>query len=323
MNKELQYEKINHKIELISELIETLVEYNNIEGYTNQKRFTININYRTETNNPYYYYSVNITRGTNRPKNVFNMRFIYVEDINEILKKLVEKLISNKYFSYTSYSTSSKQEGYSSYNINLKNGVVLELGINQEKDLEMYSEIEKNFSEKKVIITPPEESNKTKDELQEDKIIKTIDLFQKIMNILEKYNSIDDYNNKKPFKLKISNSYYKEKECYTYTFTIVRGDIAQEKVLTLTASIKDNKMVYGKIFDLIMDLKSQEKFLFDMITTRNGAYEIRLKDSIAFEFDFNGSTDEKFYSSFMNETGTPRSEYDLLRRKNKILNTKE
>lgn len=323
MNKELQYEKINHKMEILSELIETLIEYNNIEGYTNQKRFTVNINYRTETNDPYYYYAVNITRGTNRPKKVFNMRFIYVEDINEILKKLVEKFISNKYFSYTSYSSSSKREGYGSYNVNLKNGVVLEFAINQDKDLEMYEDIEKNFKEKKVVLTPPEESNKTKDKLQEDKILKTIDLFQKIMNTLKKYNSINDYNNKKPFKLKISNSYYKEKDCYTYTFSIVRGDIVQETILTLTASIKDNKIVYNKIFDLILSLKSQEEFLIDMITSYNNAYEIRLRDGISFEFDFNGINDENFYSTIMNATSTSRAEYDLSQRKDKILNTNE
>ena len=74
MDIELQTRKIIQKIDLITNLIETLANYNSIEGYTNQKKFTIDIKYRKEDNNPNFYYSINILRGTNEPKNIFHMK---------------------------------------------------------------------------------------------------------------------------------------------------------------------------------------------------------------------------------------------------------
>ena len=45
LNIDLQTRKIIQKIDLITNLIETLANYNSIEGYTNQKKFTIDIKY--------------------------------------------------------------------------------------------------------------------------------------------------------------------------------------------------------------------------------------------------------------------------------------
>lgn len=321
MDKDLQYKKANQKLNLITELIEALSNYNNIEGYTNQKKFTIDINYRKELNNSNYFYNINIKRGTNNPKTIFNMRFVYFENINVMLEKLIEKLTKSSLFSYTSFSSDYNNNDYNSYNINLKNNVEVKIDIKSQEDLENFLEIEKQFSKKEVIIKPAEETNKTKDELQEEKMINTIEILHKILNILEEYNNIEDYSNKKPFSFNIKNHYNYQKECYVFTFTIIRGNNKPETFLTLNASIKNKNIFYNKIYDLINDFKQKESFLIDMITNSyyKGYYNILTKDNISLEFEFMDEIDEKFYKSFMEETNTKNLDNSLCQPKNKVL----
>lgn len=320
MNKNLQDIKINQKLNLILELIESLSNYNNIEGYTNQKKFTIDISYRREINNPNFYYTINIIRGTNRPKTIFNMRFVSYKRIDEDAEILINKLIKNRLFSHTTFSSSYDE--YSSYNINFKNNVEIRFGINSKEDLDRFKEIEKQFSKKEIVISIPEESDKTKDELQEEKMISIIELMQNILNTLEEYNNIEDYANKKPFRLNVKNYYDKFKECYVFTFMILRGDTRPEIFLTLNASIKTKEVFYNKIYDLIMNFKGKESFLIDMISNNNykGSYTVLTKSNISLDFVCDDDLDRNFYLNLSRETSNKRPEFDLSPSKNKLLN---
>lgn len=319
MNKELQDIKIIQKLNLISKLIELLSNYNNIEGYTNQKKFTIDINYRREINNPNYYYTINILRGTNKPKIIFNMRFVSYKKIDKALETIIQQLINNSSFSHTSFS--SDYDYYSSYNINLKNNVEVKFGINSQEDLDSFKDIEKQFDKKEIIISPVEETEKTKDDLQKEKMVSTIELMHNILNILEQYNNIEDYENKKPFRLNIKNYYDSFKECYVFTFIILRGNTKPEIFLTLNASIKTKDVFYNKVFDLIMEYKQKQSFLVDMISNNNhrGTYSILTKSNISLDFVFDDETDKSFYLNFIKETSDRRAEYDLKQLKNKLL----
>lgn len=320
MNINLQKKKISQKIDLITKLIESLSKYNNIEGYTNQKKFTIEISYRRETNDTNYYYNINIFRGTNQPKNIFNMRFVSPENIDLILNNLIEKLTTNELFSHTSFSSS--YNSYSSYNINLKNNVEIRFGIKNEEDYNRYNEIEKRFAKKEIRMTQPEKSDKSKDELQEEKMINIIDLMYNILNTLEEYNNIEDYDNKKPFRFNVKNYYDKFKECYVYTFLIMRGDTKPEIFLTLNASIQNKNIYYDKIYDFLINFKQKESFLIDMTLNNyyKGTYTMLTKDSISLEFVFEDEIDKNFFTNFINETNVKRTEFELSQTKNKLLN---
>lgn len=320
MNKDLQDIKINQKLNVLSQLIESLSNYNNIEGYTNQKKFTIHINYRREINNPNYYYTVNITRGTNKPKTIFNMRFVSYKKIDKELDSLIKELINNTSFTHTSFSSS--YNCYTSYNINLKNNVEVKFGIKTQEDLESFKEIEKQFNKKEIIIKPAEATKKTKDELQEEKMISTIDLMGNLLNILEEYNNIEDYDNKKPFRLSIKNYYDKFKECYVFAFIILRGNTKPEIFLSLNASIKTKDLFYSKIYNLIMNYKQKENFLIDMISNNNFKenYSILTKSNISLEFVCEDDLDKNFYLNLSRETSEKRPEFDLSPTKNKLLN---
>ena len=323
MDINLQKKKINQKIDLITKLIESLSKYNSIEGYTNQKKFTIEISYRRETNDPNYYYNINILRGTNQPKNIFNMRFVSPENIDLILNNLIESFTTNESFSHTSFS--SNFNSFSSYDINLKTNIEIKFSIKNQEDYDRYNEIEKRFAKKEIRMIPPERSNKSKDELQEEKMINTIDLMQNILNTLEEYNSIESYDNKKPFRFNVKNYYDKFKECYVYTFLIMRGDTKPEIFLTLNASLQNKNIYYNRIYDLLSNFKQKESFLIDMTSNNyyKGTYTMLTKNNISLEFVFEDEIDKNFFANFMNETNAKRTEFDLSQTKNKLLNPNE
>lgn len=323
MDINLQKKKINQKIDLITKLIESLSKYNSIKGYTNQKKFTIEISYRRETNDPNYYYNINILRGTNQQKNIFNMRFVSPENIDLILNNLIESFTTNESFSHTSFS--SNFNSFSSYNINLKTNIEIKFSIKNQEDYDRYNEIEKRFAKKEIRMIAPEKSDKSKDELQEEKMINTIDLMHNILNTLEEYNNIEEYDNKKPFRFNVKNYYDKFKECYVYTFLIMRGDTKPEIFLTLNASIQNKNIYYDRIYDLLSNFKQKESFLIDMTSNNyyKGNYTMLTKNSISLEFVFEDEIDKNFFANFMNETNAKRTEFDLSQTKNKLLNPNE
>lgn len=309
MNKILQQIKIERKVELIIELVKSLVEYNNIEGYNNQKKFTIKLDYQKDMFEPLYFYKITVIRGINKPKNIFNLRFVSDENIKDLLSDITENFIENEYFSHTTFSTGINRKDYTSYNINLKNNVEFKLGIKSDEELKIFNEIEKRFKSKSIILESPKLSDKSKDEVQKEKFMKIIQLFKKIMNILEEYNSIEDYTNKKPFKLKISNIYNEKKRCYVYTYSIIRGDITPEVILSLRASINDKRIAYDNIYDLLVDFKIRDSFLIDSVKfDSDGEYCMYLKNGISIELIFDKEKDLKFYSAFMKETGKDSEE---------------
>ena len=119
----------------------------------------------------------------------------------------------------------------------------------------------------------------------------------KMFSILEKYNGIENYDNKKAYTLKINNYYNNDRECYVYEFSIIRGkDIAKE-VLTLNATIKDNDIVYKLINDLIKEYTNKSNFIYDSITnsTYNDNYSLILQNDMKIEFSFGNLRDRFFY----------------------------
>jgi len=302
MNKIIQKRKIKTKEDLLTELIGSLAEYNNIEGYNNQKKFKVEVSYLKNDYSLNYNYIINIIRGINDPKNVFNMRFTSDENVNNTILEFTHNLMKNKFYSHTTYTKGENNE-YIAFNIHLVNDVLISLSIKNIQELNMFKELEKLYETKEIVINVPKESNKTKDELKKEKADKTINLFKKTMNILENYNSIEDYKNTKPYKLVISNKYNKECDCFDYTFSIVRGKINPENFLTLNASLKNNKYMYDIIYELLISLKSNDNYLQDTIQT-NGEekYIIDMSNDISYEILFSNDFDRLFYKGFQEAT---------------------
>lgn len=301
MNKDLQLEKIKYKLRIINDLIDALVDYNGIEGYENKKKFTISIDYETNNNKDKYYYDVKILRGVNRPKEIFNTRFIYTENILEILISFINKFINSDNFLYTSFTRDIYMNKDSKYNINLKNDVTIAFNIKNAKDLATYKTIEQEFIKKTVIMSEQNKFSKSKDVLQLEKAYKIINIVDRILISLSEYNSIVDYNNKKPFNLRVSNHCDAAKKCYVYNFSIIRGNLNPETLLNLRVSIKDNKVIYNLLLDLINKYKQSDNYLYETLNLKNYPinYKINLKNSVSIQLNINNEQDKIVYTSFM------------------------
>lgn len=297
MDKILQREKISYKINIISNLIKDLAEYNNIEGYNNQKKFSIKIENDINPCNKNYYYNIKVIRGLTNPQSIFNMRFIHEENINDILTNLIKNTIESNMFSYTTYSLGSNGLP-EKYNIFLKNDVVVTIDIKDKELYKITKDIEKQLL-KTIKLEITEEIDTDKDKLQKEKAIKIFNLFKNIFNILEYYNSIENYNNKKEYKLKIENYLDDSKKCFIYNFSILRG-IKEEVIFELRISIKDNKIMYDLIYDLILEYTLKETFQYDIITSSslNNSYMILLDNGISVEFNFSTEKEKEFYNQF-------------------------
>ena len=301
MKEQLQDEKIKYKLEIIKELIKRLSEYNNIEGYNNQKKFVININYNKDPNSDKLYYNIRISRGLNNPSTIFSMRFVSNGNINDLLIELINSLIESKEFLYTSYTAlHSKKE---KYNIILKNDVVVEFGIKDNDMLRLTENIENKFKEKEITVEKKELPTKEKDEIQQEKII---GILKKIFKILEEYNSLENYENKKRYNFKISNYYSKDRQCYIYNFSIIRGKNIEETVLSLNATIIDNDIVYKLINSLINEYLNKETFLYDFIkeSSYDDNYSIYLKNDMKIEFSYGNERDRFFYKEIYKRNKT-------------------
>lgn len=302
MNKNIQKKKIDTKIKLLTELIKRLADYNNIEGYSNQKKFKIFISYLKNDYKNNVNYIINITRGTNNPENIFNMRFTNDEEVYETLLDFSEMLMNNNYYSHTTFTKGENRE-FIKFNIHLVNDVIISLSIRNLEELKMFKMIESKYQRKEIIFNSNKDIDKTKDEIQEEKASKTIKLFKNIMDILNEYNGIENYENIKPYKLIISNSYDENNNCFNYTFSIVRGNINREIFLQLNTSIRNNNFMYDKIYELLISLKSDNMYMKDILQI-NGEekYIIDMFNDISYEIKLSNSFDRLFFKGFMEAT---------------------
>lgn len=318
MDKALQKEKIAYKMDIVTNLINDLIEYNSIEGYNNQKRFTIKIEYDKNPHNTNHYYSIKIIRGYNNPKNIFNMRFIYDENINNILNDLILNIIKSDTFLYTTYTTENK-ELPEKYNIFLKNDVIVTIDIKDKEIYDMTKKIGEQLP-KEFLLEIKENTSKDKDELQKEKLIKIFNLFKNIFSILEYYNSIENYDNKKEYKLRISNYYNSNRECYIYNLSIIRGICPEEKLLELGISIKDNEIMYKMIYELAQSYNSKKTYIYDITRNSqyNGIYSIHMENNITLEFVYGNERDSYFYSELYTNNKLKNKNHTLKKIKENI-----
>lgn len=301
MNK-IQEEKNIKKLSILNSLINDLTKYNNIVGYNNKKNYTIKINYQPELYKDLYIYSITILRGINNLQEIFNFRINSETKILPLLEEFINNIIKNENFLYTSFTVDSKTSQYLEYNINLKNNISLEIQIKDEEDLNMYKTIDKQFKIKSIDYSNIDYTTTDKDIIQKEKAIKIINLYTNFIKEIEEYNNIEDYNNVKPYKLRITNFCNIEKECYTYNFTIIRGDIRPEIILNLNINIQDNTIIYNEFYKLITELKEQDNYLQDFIdlNTYPNSYNLNLKNNVNLEYLINNETDEKFCTKLIN-----------------------
>ncbi|MBQ3021415.1 MAG: hypothetical protein IJD92_04235 [Bacilli bacterium] len=309
MKKDLQYEKAEAKIILLKDFITDIIEYNNITDYYNVKEYNILIDYTKDTN---YHYTVKIMRGTNKPEKKFELRFESQNKINNILGILLNSLKENKYFSYTSKKKKEFSINYDEYVMNFKNNVKLSFPIKDEEDLNFYSLFEEELGKKKVILseTNIENYENLLDIIQGKKAIKIIQLVKNLLLNLYNYNNIENYDNIKPWTLKVINKYDNNKESYVYSFIIERGNINPEKMFEMNISILDTNIIYNEIYDLLKEFISKEEVGSNTITENK--LSIKLNNGIELKFEFNNKKDQTFYNAF----------YQEHKKTNNVINTK-
>jgi len=299
----LQYEKANKKFSIIKKLIEELTEYNNLENYEKIKNFTFKINYYYDSFDKCYKYNIKLLRGLNDSKAILDLNLQYKEKLNEFILELINSLIKNEHFKYTCYV--NKFEDESLYVINLNNNISVEFSINDNEDKLNFSNIEKRFPTKQICFYKEKiiMSEEIKDNLQHDKALKTIKIIKEILNSLCELNSIENYDNIKPFRVFVDNKFDPYKECNKFTFTIYRGNINEKKMFELSLSIKNTDVVYNEIYEMMIDLINRDEFVMCSISNNyiEKLFDIKLNNKISIEFSCKNEIDEKFYSSFYEE----------------------
>jgi len=302
MKDKLQYEKAQTKMNIIEKLIEGLSDYNNISNYNNVKNLNIKVGYIYDVTGDFYKYYIKLYRGINNPTQILDLHLNYKEKINDLILEMIDKLVKNKYFYYTAFSKDRNSVNY--YSVNLKGDVSINFQINDDNDKDFYNSIEQKYEGKTILgyNNYREITSEMKDDVQQEKAIKIINLLSKILNSLCKYNNLENYDNIKPYKLEVSNKYDKTKQCYKFIFTIVRGNKHPEEMLELTCSVKDKNFIYSIIYDMMLDFVSKEEFIYNSINTSfNKCFDINLKYGIQLSFKINDFNDNIFYENFFNE----------------------
>lgn len=294
---DIQLEKVDKKLNILKELILNLSSYNGIEGYDNNKKFVIEIDNIKGDKDNNYVHSISIRRGCNYPKEILNMRFVHNQDSLDTVYELLKFFINSKDFHYISYTKSNKLD-YESLSINLKNNVSIKVGLHSIFDIKKAKELEK-ISNSNVIIFDNKSVAVDKNIIQKDKALKIIDAYLKILLSIKNYNNIDNYNNIKPFSFEITNYYDKNRECFVYSFDIIRGSMNRENILNFRASIRDKSVILNKLKYMIDVLKGENDYTFDVITNiRNESfYQILFNKCIKISFGINDMEDEKFYNN--------------------------
>lgn len=301
MIDKIQYEKAEKKIEIIKDIINGLVDYNNLINYDNQKKFSINIDYYKDKIKDCYIYTININRGLDNPKSILNMRIQYKDKINKLILELINNLYSNKYFDYTSYKIDTNTKYNDTFYINFKNNVSVSFKINDKKDEILYESINKYYNNPIINTLSNLKLNKNiKDSIQISKSLKTISLVDNIFDKLGELNNIENYNNIKPYTLKISSN--KIDDYYKYDFKINRGSINESTFLDFSISINNKEIIYDKLLEIINKSINKKTFLYKSLNQLNDkyTYNINLSKMLKIELITNDIEDKIFFNDILN-----------------------
>lgn len=294
---ELQDFKSNFKLDVIRKLSDYLSDYNSINGYNNQKKFTFLITTNEARDKDKKIYNIELLRGTNNKKTIFKLNVLLDKDDYKTLHNFILKATESDNFMYTSFT--SDNSFINSYNINLKNGVSITYKIDNEFDLSICKDIESTFKNKKLIQKDEILSDTNKDEVQKTKAIKIINAFKNLFMLITEYNAKENYTNIKPFTFNITNYFNNEKKCYVYNFEIIRGTYNKDKILDLRASIYDKEFMLNELNELILFIKDIDTYVID--STTNGylydSYNLRYQNNINVNFYIKDDIDKEFYES--------------------------
>ena len=292
----IQYKKASEKIDILKNLIYSLIDYNNISDYYNQKDFAINIDYRLINN--YYVYKIILIRGNINPKIILESNIKYKDKLDTFIIKLLEDLINNKDFHYTSYNE------LNNYVINMKNNIKIIFPNHDLLDKKMYENIENNFKNK--VIKEYYNNNlvdyDTKNKVQNNKLLKNIDIIMNVFEKLSNLNKIQDYENNKPYKLKIRCDKDIKNNCYKYYFNIIRGNNNPTNLLELTSSIEDNNIIYEEFNKIINKYLNSDYYLYtcSKIEDDKEIYNIYLNNLLNIEFETKNEYDKLFFKKALN-----------------------
>lgn len=294
---ELQDFKSNFKLDVIRKLSDYLSDYNNINGYNNQKKFTFLITTNEARDKDKKIYNIELLRGTINKKPIFKLNVLLDKNDYKTLHNFILKTTESDNFMYTSFTNDSGL--IKSYNVNLKNDVAISYNIDNEHDLSICKDIESNFKNKRLIQKDEILSDTNKDEVQKTKAIKIIDAFKNLFMLITEYNAKENYTNTKPFTFNITNYFNNEKKCYVYNFEIIRGTYNKDKILDLRASIYDKEFMLNELNELISFIKNIDTYVID--STTNGAlydsYNLKCQNNINVNFYIKDESDRKFYES--------------------------
>jgi len=299
---DIQNKKNETKFNLLEEHILDLIEYNNLKNYDNIKKFTVKINYFKELNG--YNYDINILRGTHYPQKTLSLRFNSKEKINDLIKNLILKLLNNDYLLYTSFG--KNYDFIDKYVLNFKNDVKVEFSINDNQDKLFYESINK-LHKNNIIIKDIDKfllNDLMKDELQKNKAIKVINSIDNLFDSIIRINNINNYENKKPYKLLIKSSYSKDRTCYFYSFNIIRGDINPEIVVEYSLSINDNDIVLEELNKLLSKYINSNDILYkdSYNAFLEEHYELSMNNQIKIKIETNIDKDIEYFNKIMNDS---------------------
>lgn len=294
--------KRNIKLKLLKDILFQLSEYNSIIGYNNQKAFNLIIDEKEAENKEKKLYNIYIKRGQNNPRKIFNLDIVLDKEDYSTLNNFFDEIIKSDFFLYTSFTNDLIKDNCS-YNINLKNGVEITFLLKSIDSIKTARETEKQFKEKRIIKSSEKAEIRDKDEIQEEKLNKTIDIIDNIIMLADEYNNITGYNSIKPFTFVINNHYNRIEECYTCNFNIYRGTVGIDLVLILKASIKDKNVLYNALEELINRIKSNTNYKYDILEETNyqDIYTLVLNKFIKIRFEINNNLDKSFFEKINTE----------------------
>lgn len=301
MKDKIQYEKAKAKMNLLKYHVLDLSKYNSINDYSNIKAYCMKINSKFDQVEKCYNFDVLVTRGTNRPQETLNFRFHYKDKIYDIFYGFINQLISDDNFKYLSYQKDVSNTKNEFFVINMNNDVSVQFNMLDDDDIKFYDKIYNSVPKKDI------KSNNVINQITGE--VKDIVQIQKAKNIfsningifynLMQLNGIENYENKKPYKLVIRPSIFLNGNCVSYHLQIVRGSKNPQISTEYNISIKDETIIHEEIHNMILKYSDEPSFLFPSIrwTGLNGELTLYFDNALTIEFVFYDQKDNEFYNN--------------------------